>query len=343
MTKNLKTKIDDKLNKKIYFSSANTAAGLVNYSSPVFNPQNFDKIYIIKGIFAQNFISKIAEKYSCECFLNPVNPAKTDGLIINKTAVIDGVFANYDESLYPALIINLGEFCDLNILNQNKEQISRIIKQKQTINKLTRKFLKAASELADYFLELSAEYLNEKKLISAIDRILNKRLIDIKNIQTDYRFINSVAAGELDTLEKEANKIFYISNEYLTGFHFMRYIAKKTTGSKIICPDASDIKNIRAVYINDEKILFALQSKSEKLYDDKYNHINMERFVSPDLKKAHKQKLKFIKKTYDALIAEVKDCFTNIDSLNKELEKIYAQSLDYDAQQKFTTDFLKKL
>jgi len=340
LTKNSKI---NKLNRKNYFSSANTYDGFINYSDNIFNLRNFDKIYIVKGVFSQSFIAEIAKKYSCECFFNPINPAKTDAVIINKAAVIDGSLANFDDSHYPSVIINLGEFCDGAILNQNKEQIFKLTEQKQEIYNSSKKFLKSANELAEYLLDLSAKYLNEKKLISAADRILNKRSSIANAEQVDYRFINSISAGELDTLEKEANKIFYISNEYFTGFHFMRYLAEKTNGSKIICPDALDTKRIRAVYLKDEKILFAMQPKSEKIYNEKYNYINMERFICSDLKKDHKQKLKFIKKMYDSLIGEAADCFTSLKNLSADLEKIYAQSLDINAQQKFTADFAKKL
>ena len=337
MTKN------NKLNMQKYFSYANTCDGTVNYSDIIFSPYNFDKIYIVKGVFSQTFISKISEKYSCECFLNPINPAKTDGIIINKVAVVDGSLVNFDDSQYPAVIINLGEFLDESFLNQKREQIYKFIKQKHEAYNSARKLLKAANETAEYLFDLSAKYLNEKKLISAAERILSKRSGITDNIKNDYRFINSIASGELDTLEKEANKIYYISNENFTGFHFMRYIAEKANGSKIICPDALDTKRVRSVYFKNEKILFALQSKSEKIYDEKYNYINMERFIASEFKKEHKQKLKFIKKIYDSLIGEAADYFTSVKNINAELEKIYAQSLDNQAQQKFTADFIKKL
>ena len=327
---------------KNYFASANTCRGVINYSNSIFKPRDFDKIYVIKGILAKNFILKIKEKHSCECFLNPVNPEKADAVIINKIAVIDGAAANFDDSQHPAVIINLNQFCNELILNQNKEQLLRLAEQKLDIYNSAEKFLKAANELAEYLLDLSAKYLNKKKLTAAIDRILNKRPVK-NNSQTNYRFINSTAASELDTLENEASEVFYSSMENFTGFHFVRYVAQKSTGNKIICTDALDAQRINAVYLTDEKILFTLQTKNKKISSDKYNYINMERFISADFKKEHKQKLKFITKLYDSLIAEAVDCFTKINDIDSELEKIYIQSLDCAAQEKFVADFMKNL
>ena len=340
MTKNIK------LNKKIYFSYANTCLGLVNFSESIFNSQKFDKIYIVKGVFTQNFISKISKKYMCEYFINPINPEKTDGIIVEKTAVIDGsLFSFRDDSLFPAFFINLGEFCDEARLNQSREKIFEISEKRREFYNYSQKFLKSANELVEYLLDLSLRYLDEKKLTSAADRIISKCASANNSIKDEYRFINSTGSSELDTFENDARKIFYVSNgknDNFTGFHFMRYISEKLKGSRIICPDALNPKRIRAVYLKDDNILFALQEKSEKNYDEKYNYINMERFVGEDFKKDHKQKLKFIKKLYDSLMAEAADCFGNIKNSDAELEKIYALAANSEAQQNFTADFIKK-
>jgi hypothetical protein len=73
------------------------------------------------------------------------------------------------------------------------------------------------------------------------------------------------------------------------------------------------------------------------------NYINMERFISPNFKKEHKQKLKFVKKIYDSLISETAECFSELSKINSELEEIYARSVNLKAQQKFTAEFIKNL
>lgn len=332
------------MTKNNYFSFANTHAGCVSYSEHIFNPRSFDKIYVVKGVFAQEFISEVAKKISnavTECFINPINPQKTDGIIIDKTAVIDSFLANFNDSHFPALIINLGEFCNESLLAQHKEQIFKISEEQQEIYRSTQKFLKAANELSEYLLDLSAKYLDEKKLIFAIDRILAK-YNKINNDETEFRFINSSFGNKLDTVENKASKIFYISDEYFSGFHFLRCLSEKKLGSTVICPDALNTERIRAIYRKEDNILFEMQSKPNPT-DEKYNYINMERFIHADFKKDHKQKLKFVKKIYDSLIKEIADCFAELKNTSSELKKIYAPAVGNIAQQKFTADFIKKL
>ena len=329
-----------------YFSFANTHLGCVNYAQNIFNPHKFDKIYIVKGILAHNFISKIAKKYLCECFINPTDSQKIEGIIINKTAIINDSIAHINDSHFPAVIVNLNEFCDESILFAYKEKILNLSEKRQEIQVSAQRCLKAANELVEYLLDLSIKYLDEKKLISAIERLLSKFNTETNenDLQDDYRFINSSIGNELNSLEKAASKILYISNDYFSGFHFMKGLLSKIHDSKIICPDALNIERIHAIYTKKDNIFFKLQSKFEdKIADEKYNYINMERFIHQDFKRDHKQKLKFIKKIYDSLIKETADCFTELRDVDSQIEQIYSSSVNNSAQQRFTMTFIKKL
>ena len=330
-----------------YFSFANTHLGCVSYAQNIFNPHEFDKIYIVKGILAQDFMSQIAQKYdTCECFVNPINPQKIDGIIINKTAVIADSIASIDDSHFPAVIVNLNEFCDESMLSAHKENILNLSKKRQDIQISLQRCLKAANELVEYLLDLSVKYLDEKKLSSAIDRILSKRNIatNENDVQNDYRFINSSIGNELNSLEHCTSKILYISNECFLGFHFMKTLLPKIPDSKIICPDALNNERTHAIYSKKDNILFKLQSKlNEKIDDEKYSYINMERFIHPSFKKENKQKLKFIKKIYDSLIKETSDCFNELRDIDSQIEEIYSSSVNNSAQQKFVVAFIKKL
>ena len=332
-----------------YFSFANTYSGCINYAQNIFNPHKFDKIYIVKGILAQDFISEIAKKYhSYECFVNPINPQKTDGIIINKVAIIKDSIAHIDDSHFPAIIVNLNEFCDDSMLFAYKEKILNLSEKQQEIQFSSQRCLKAANELVEYFLDLSVKYLDEKKLSSAIERLLSKYNIETNENclqdEDDYRFINSATTNESNCFENSASKTLYVSNECFTGFHFTKRLLPRLNYAKIICPDALNVERTHAIYTKKDNIFFKLQSKFEdKIADEKYSYINMERFIHPSFKKDHKQKLKFIKKIYDSLIKETADCFNELREIDSQIEEIYSSSVNNSAQQKFTAAFIKKL
>ena len=377
-------------NKKYYFASANTCFGFTHYFGEIFNPRRLEKIYLIKGCLGyekslkSHIINEIAnkaaqQKYSVECFCNPLSILNIlsedcpqhylDGILINglKTAVADGTNPYINDSEYPGIvenIIDLSEFFDEKKLMGSKKEIFEITAKKKEFYDSAYKFLKAANELVEYTMALIQKYINDEKADAAIDRLFNKYLYEkydiYDNNQDDvtaeeYRFINTVSPSgfnELETLETEAKKVFYITNDSFAGFYYTKKLLDKlgkienenienaNQRLRIISPDALNPSRIKAVYLKNPGILFVIKDKNEdKVYGDKYNFINMERFVSPDLKKDHKQKLKFIEKCYASITDAAADCFKEIKALNSSVEDIYLSSFKYagsSEQDKYT-------
>jgi len=365
------------LNKKFYFASANTCFGFTNYFNSIFNPQSLEKIYIIKGIlgygksYKSYIINEIAQKaadkkYSVECYCNPANPEYLDGITIKelKMAVADGTNPYISDSNYPGIvenIINLGDFCDESKLQKNKKEVFDLTEKKEDCYSSVYKFLKAANELVEYTMGLLKRYINEEKLDSAIDRVLNKCVYEhvlhgskeSKNPE-EYRLINTISQSgfnELETFESDAKKIFYISNDHFSGFYYTKKLLEKFADSpgisnlpKVISPDTLNPNRIKAVYCKDSKTLFVIKNKIEnKVYDEKYGFINMERFINPELKKEHKQRLKFIQKCYKSIIDAAADYFKEIKNLNSLIDDIYMSSVDSGEQKKYTEMLIEKI
>ncbi|MCL1858377.1 MAG: hypothetical protein FWF92_04005 [Oscillospiraceae bacterium] len=354
-------------NKNYYFACANTCIGFVNLFNTIYNSKKIEKIYIIKGYDKAYILNKIAKKaedkkYTIEYFLNPVEINCLNGIIINelKTAIInEDLYISISIKMlnYPVLfenIINLNDFYDEMLLTKQKNEIYDLIKKKNEYNKIAYKFLIAANELSEINIKLSNKYINQEKLNLSINRILykyinEKHLNDYKNECIDkYIFINSVSATglkELDTFENEAIKIFYISNEYFSGWQYTESIFEKFENiNKIICPDVLNPAKIKAIYLKDQKILFIIKHKElNKIYEDRYNFINMERFIDKNFKKENKQKLRFIYKCYNSIIDEVIKYFLEIKNLNNSIENIYKFANKTDERNKYIESVIKKI
>ena len=351
-------------NKKRYFACANTYAGFINYFSDIVDSHNIEKIYTIKtrdksyslilGEIARNAEKK---KYSVEYFFCPNDLNCLNGIVINelKTAV-----TVYSDSKHPVLIeniINLCDFYDETKLINHKKEILDLIAKKNEYNNLAYKFLKAANELAENTSEMSEKYINYDKLYSSVERLISKNIHagekhlheKNNNSRTDeYKFINSVSLSgfpELSTFENEAKKIFYISNENFLGWHYTKIISEKFANTcKVICPDALNPDKIKAVYLRNSKILFVIKNKiPDKIYSEKYNFINMERFISPSFKKENKQKLRFIQKCYKAITNEAVKYFSEAENINTTAGDIYASSVKTSEKNKYTEAVIKKI
>ena len=339
------------------FAYAETCYGTVNYFDNIFDSQNLDKLYIIKGCIDSSFLNEISriaadKKYTVEYFIDPIDFNNLNGIIIKeiKTAVI---YDYFNISKYPVIIeniLNFGNMYDELKLNNRKKEILEFAAKKCEYMNLSYKFLKAANELCENTIELSNQYIDHEKLDFSINRLINKYINDkTKNNRiNEYKFINSVSSSgyvELDVFENEAKKIFYISNENFLGWHYMKIISNQFSRMcKVICPDALNPKRIRAIYLKDSKTFFVIKNKIlNKNYNEKYHFINMERFVRLQFKKENKQKLKFIQKCYQSIMDETVKYLNEAESINKNIKNIYLSAIKPDVKNKFTEEFIQKI
>ena len=128
----------------------------------------------------------------------------------------------------------------------------------------------------------------------------------------------------------------------------MKKIVKKFSHlCKAVCPDALNPEKIKAVYLKDPKILFVIKGKTpNKVYGDRYNFINMKRFIHPDFKKENKQKLRFINKCYKSIIEEAVKYCGESDKISKALNNIYNSCVDptkIKEKNKYTEASVKKI
>ena len=344
-----------------YYACSDTCLGFINYFYNIFESQNLEKLYIIKDYVESDFLSKFAQyivnkKYFPEYILCPFNSNRLYGIIIKelKIAVIDEILYKNNHHLIVENIINFNDFYDNSKIIKNKKDIIELKTRKLEYNNLAYKFLKASNELCENINELTNKYINHEKLYYSIERLLNKH-VNEKHLQPhsknnnidEYKFINSIFLPEYiksEIFENEAKQIFYISNENLLGFYYLKAISENFKNlCKVICPDALNPENLRAVYLKDFKILFVVNNKTNQIYDEKYHFINMERFVSANLKKENKQKLNFIKKCYKSVLNESLKYFNEIENINKNIENIYIPALNTNAQNNYTEEIINKI
>ena len=127
-----------------YFAASNSSEGFCSYYNEVFNPQNFYKIYVIKGgsgtgkSFFMKEIAKCAELYgfSVNYIYCSSDADSLDGIIINerKVAVLDGTFPHIYEPKYIGAVesfVNLAEFLDEKMLSSSRRVIESISLEKK--------------------------------------------------------------------------------------------------------------------------------------------------------------------------------------------------------------------
>ena len=367
-SRNIKKEIKES-NKSGCFIRANTYLGPRGYFENILESYYIEKIYIVKnrcGSYMLNYIlDEIKEsKYfpECEYFISPDDLNRIDCLLIKElnTVIIAENPGIYNIlAKYPLIvenIIDFGDFFDENYLLERKEELISLRNKKNDCNILGYKFLNAANEICENIIRLSHKYIDFDKINLSVRR-LSSKYINEKHLKENikkpdrYRFIDYISAagqGETDIYESGAEKIFYITNENDLVWHYTKYIEKQFSHlCRTVCSDSLNPERIKAVYLEDFKILFIIKErKDNRIYDEKYNFINMERFSSPDFKKENKQKLKFMKKCRNSLIEEAVKYFKEAEHINKSIENIYISSVNAvksAEKNKYTEAVIKKI
>ena len=109
------------INTAEYFGAANTSRGFENYFPNIFNPKNFDRIYIIKGGpgSGKSTIMKKIAKAAVQKGYEPIlyrcssDVQSLDGIIVENIGIIDGTSPHICEARYPGAverIIDTGRF-----------------------------------------------------------------------------------------------------------------------------------------------------------------------------------------------------------------------------------------
>ena len=131
-------------NQPIYFASANTCDGFLHYFGRIFDPNQLQRIYIIKGgpgSVKSSLIRKIANQAEelgekTERFLCSSDPDSLDGAILmdRKIAILDGTAPHLTDPNYPGAvetIVNTGAFWNKKKLTDRKEEILELTREKK--------------------------------------------------------------------------------------------------------------------------------------------------------------------------------------------------------------------
>lgn len=151
-----------------YFAAANTYSGFKSYFDEVFRPEDFERIYVIKGgpgTGKSSFMKKISELfYGLDCNIEHIHcssdPSSLDGVIIcsenKKIALLDGTAPHERDAKIPGAfdeIINLAEGLEKRLLTAQKDDILSLQKEKSKAYKTAYFYLNQAGKSQDIIEE----------------------------------------------------------------------------------------------------------------------------------------------------------------------------------------------
>ncbi len=355
---------------KRYFAASNSSQGFKNYYPEVFSGADF--IYIIKGgpgtgksSFMRRYARR-AETRGCECeyYYCSSDPDSLDGVIIfdgdKRTGMLDGTAPHVSEPRFPGAceeIINLGQFWNSEILQKQKNEIIALSERKSTEYKNAYTYLRSVGNLRAVVDGLLEGVIKKEKIKSSAARLT--RELPEQSLGSVHReapaLIDSVSMRgrvRFDTFEKNAKKLYQISEFYGVGQSFLdeiyRQLKQKGVSLRVsfdpICPN-----HIDGIFIEDNETAFVLCGNGE-LKDDisegeerKFANensqerifINSRRFADAEELKDIRSELRYTGKLVQSSFDGALHALSKARIYHFLLEDIYGKAMDWRRFEEF--------
>ena len=328
-----------------FFAAANGYGGFRSYFDTVFNSNDYDKIFVIKGgpgTGKSSFMKKMAQKYlELGCDIEKIHcssdPNSLDGVILEKEnkriAFLDGTAPHErDAAVVGAIdeIINLGASLDTRFLTAKKNEILALNKEK-----------KKAYATAYYYLEIAGLAAKKKKAIAVSNFNTEKAKNGIKylaeysspaeSLSEKTRLISAFGShgkSRLTTIEKSAKKLYSIVGDYYASSLLLNEIHKLFLSLRndiYIFASPLDSDCIEAIYLPSQSIGFTLGTEGEK--------IDSEDYIFP-ADKADNERVKKAAEIEGCALEESMRWFSIASDLHFRLEDLYIGAMDFDINDK---------
>jgi len=351
-------------NQPIYYASANTCDGFLNYFGKVFDPNRLQRIYIIKGgpgSGKSSLIRRIASRAveleeEVELFLCSSDPDSFDGVILSerKIAVIDGTSPHLAEPNYPGAvetILNTGAYWNKSRLMEQKQEILELTREKKRYYKRAYHFLKAMGEINREIAKVGEEALNKEKMNSFLGRITARCFTDKDAGKTEIRLIGALnrnGKSFLSTFESAGDTVYVVEDNVFSGYFFLDRLfqaAQLSHQEMKISYSCLFPERINGIHFPQSKCSFILGERcyEKEIPEKEYHYINMNRFLDRGTLQSHKQKIRFGNRCSETLLSGARDAFQEASNRHFDLERIYVSSTDFLALTHFAQEVTEEI
>lgn len=217
------------MKEKHVFAGNNTSVGFYSYFNYIFNPEEANHIYILKGgpgVGKSSFMKKLGSRitkngYEIVYIHCSSDNESLDGILIPKLkiALVDGTAPHTIDPKIPGAvdeIINLGIYLDSRKLEESKQEIMLTNKKKSNIYKSAYRYLECAGLISEEIQSIYDEVTN-----------YNKFWILCKEVSSKF-FSNNLQENEYES----PGKIKKLFSEAYTANGYIQYTKSLYKGKK---------------------------------------------------------------------------------------------------------------
>ncbi|MBE6645570.1 MAG: hypothetical protein E7612_09400 [Ruminococcaceae bacterium] len=338
--------------KSVYFAAANGYDGFRNYFNKVFIPQDFERIYVLKGgpgTGKSSLMKKICttfqnKNYKCEAIFCSSDPSSLDGIILQnnnkKIGILDGTAPHETDAKIPGAIdeiINLGDYWNDKTLKSKKKSILKLNENKSYRYSQAYNYLRIAGCFADNIRRTveSAYKISEAKIINDI-------LFDIKQknegrneqIKLNSSFSKN-GYTRLNTKEnypKEISVSGVFGSEYIFTDNLLNEV-KKLCCEYTRFPSPFSDRLTEAIYLPESDTLITVGGDYE-------NTVDTSAFLDCGIINYNKEHLSYYAKQREDALSHAKHEFLLASNAHFELEEIYTPCMNFEGISKLTNSLI---
>ena len=344
------------MNKSIfsaYYGAANGFTGFRSYFKEIFNPKDFERIYVLKGgpgTGKSSLMKKIKshfknERFSLDEIYCSSDPSSFDGIIIygnsKKIAVLDGTAPHETDAKIPGAIdeiINLGEMWDRNCLMDSRNKIELLNDKKRKSYESAYEYLSLAGEFYNHILSVTNTIFDNNLADSIISSIVNIPVLN-RSRSIHNRLISSFSKYGYKSISIDKSvfdKCYSVYGKFASQYIFMNQVVREAERKKTdyyIFPSPYSDNLIEAIYIVENNTFIMADADFD-------NRINAEDCLNNDIISKSYEKLSFFESTFQELLARAKTEFSNASESHFALEAIYTPAMNFDKLNQAANDLI---
>lgn len=334
---------------KHYFAAANTERGFVSWFDHIFDPDRFDRVYIIKGgsgtgkstLMKRAAARAEAKGAVCEGYLCSSDPASLDGVIIDlgdrRIAMLDGTAPHTVDPKLPGAvdeIVNLGKYWCADILSAQRGRISALARKKAAFYKEAYADFRTAGTLLHSLTDEAGRMFLREKAAATVRRMLTARMkergVHIGGGETRIRVLSALSCGGEVTLHAfdDCDTVWRVTDMAAGAPHLfdtVLTVARELSLSADVSPTPLIPEYTEAIRFPE--LSLAIVSDTERT--DARN-LNMARFIDRELYAvSDRQRRRAVIRAVGEMKQSGLSKLAQVKRLHGELEAVYIRAMDF--------------
>ncbi len=348
-----------------FFASANSQNGFRNDFPLCFGDNSgISVLYILKGgpgTGKSHFLRTVgryaqADGYETVYYLCSSDPSSLDGVIITgqgkRMGFLDGTTPHAWEPELPGAreeIINLGAFWDGEKLRKRQQEIRQLDHAKNACYEEAYHYLHACGDIGVAVENQCAPFIRNERLLSLAKRLLKEEKPG-KGYQETPAYLACVGmagCGYLDTYEilskAVGGEIIYMDECYGLAYELtssLRAVSKQKGLSCLVSYHPIYTRRINGLYYPDSGLCIIVGNGEPPARPHRYLSLN--RYFETDFRTV-RSKIRHSLKLSEGLLECACQSLAKAGEYHFELEKIYAEAMDFKAKNDYETAFCKQM